>query len=61
MNNIAISPQIFLYALQNQNIERKFTNVLEKVKPNIDTNATIEQKDEIKADINTDINADKNI
>jgi len=64
MNNIAISPQIFLYALQNQNIERKFTNVLEKVKPNIDTNATIEQKDEINefnADTNVDINADKNI
>jgi hypothetical protein len=29
MNNIAISPQIFMYALQNQNVERKFTRSID--------------------------------
>jgi len=29
MNNIAISPQIFMYALQNQNVERKFAKTID--------------------------------
>ena len=29
MNNIAISPQIFMYALQNQNVERKIAKQID--------------------------------
>ena len=38
MNNIAISPKIFMYALQNQNVERKIAR-------QIDVNNLDEQKD----------------
>jgi hypothetical protein len=37
MNNIAILPTIFMYALQNQNIERKIVKNLSVVSTNIDT------------------------
>ena len=43
MNNIAISPKIFMYALQNQNVECKIVKNLDinmetKVEPNIEVN-----------------------
>ena len=45
MNNIAISPNIFMYALQNQNIERKIAKKIDLKQPDIkepivDTNTT---------------------
>ena len=35
MNNIAISPNIFMYALQNQNVERKIAKKIDLVTPTV--------------------------
>lgn len=35
MNNVAISPHIFMYALQNQNVERKIAKQIDLTKPKI--------------------------
>jgi hypothetical protein len=35
MNNIAISPNIFMYALQNQNVERKIAKKIDLVPPTV--------------------------
>jgi len=45
MNNIAISPNIFMYALQNQNVERKIAKKIDlkqplAEEPTVDTNTT---------------------
>jgi hypothetical protein len=55
MNNIAISPHIFMYALQNQNVERKTAKQIDIKNLNSDINANI--KSDIKSDINTNINS----
>jgi len=44
MNNIAISPHIFMYALQNQNVERKTSK-------QIDIKSLNQEKEEVKEDI----------
>jgi hypothetical protein len=55
MNNIAISPSIAMYALQNQNVERKIAKNIDLKKPETDT-TTINETTDIS---NIDINAAK--
>jgi hypothetical protein len=54
MNNIAISPHIFMYALQNQNVERKTAKQIDIKNLNSGINANINSN--INANINTNIN-----
>jgi hypothetical protein len=42
MNNIAISPQIFMYALQNQNVERKIAKKKEIILNNDNDSSLID-------------------
>jgi len=58
MNNIAISPHIFMYALQNQNVERKTAKQIDIKNLNSGINTNI--KSDINSDINTNINSDIN-
>ena len=62
MNNIAISPHIFMYALQNQNVERKTAKQIDIKNLNSgiksDINANINST--INANINTDTNTEIN-
>jgi hypothetical protein len=59
MNNLAISPNIFMYALQNQNVERKIAKKidikhLQKQEPeNINTNKSYNDTSEIDNIINS--------
>ena len=46
MNNIAISPNIFMYALQNQNVERKIAKQIDLTKPLVDMSAPIVKEEE---------------
>ena len=48
MNNIAISPNIFMYALQNQNVERKFAKQFDAKSHNFDANTTPISNDDIE-------------
>ena len=47
MNNIAISPNIFMYILQNQNIERK---IAKSININLETNKQFNEEDKIEED-----------
>lgn len=61
MNNIAISPHIFMYALQNQNVERKIAKKIDIKELNKEVNkgankgleSIIEIKNEIQSDEST--------
>ena len=54
MNNIAISPSIAMYALQNQNVERKIAKNIDLKKTDTETNTDINETTDIS---NIDINA----
>lgn len=56
MNNIAISPHIFMYALQNQNVERKTAKQIDIKNLNSGINANINANINTNSDINTEIN-----
>ena len=60
MNNIAISPNIFMYALQNQNVERKIVKKLDIKETLIDPNNNSTQIDELTNINNNDDNNDAN-
>jgi hypothetical protein len=60
MNNIAISPNIFMYALQNQNVERKIVKKLDIKETLIDPNNNSTQIDELTNINNNDDNNDNN-
>ena len=47
MNNIAISPKIFMYALQNQNVERKIVKKLDIRETSNNTNSGSTSVDEL--------------
>jgi hypothetical protein len=54
MNNIAISPHIFMYALQNQNVERKIAKKIDiKIlgTNNNDTNNNGTNNNDVKEDV----------
>ena len=59
MNNIAISPSIAMYALQNQNVERKIAKNIDLKRSDTETNDNTKTKDNTETiDIsNIDINA----
>jgi hypothetical protein len=64
MNNIAISPNIFMYALQNQNVERKIAKKIDLKQPLVeeptaDTNTTnIDALDSIPESLSEPLAAD---
>lgn len=47
LNNLAISPHIFMYALQNQNVERKIAKQIDLRKPNLETDNLISVVDKL--------------
>ena len=51
MNNIAISPSIAMYALQNQNVERKIAKNIDLKRSDTETN-TVSETDISNIDIN---------
>jgi hypothetical protein len=62
MNNIAISPKIFMYALQNQNVECKIvknldinmdTNVVTNVQTNVETNVQTNVETNVETNVDT--------
>jgi len=56
MNNIAISPKIFMYALQNQNIECKIVKHLDaNMDANIETNVQGNVQENIDSNIETNV------
>ena len=55
MNNAAISPHIFMYALQNQNVERKIAKQIDIKHLNTNITSSINNTN-ITSSINTDIN-----
>jgi hypothetical protein len=62
MNNIAISPHIFMYALQNQNVERKIAKKIDIKELNKEQNKQVNNEienetlsDELKTEIQTEI------
>ena len=66
MNNIAISPKIFMYALQNQNVERKIAKSIDVIKDKVEKkNDTtliedLHQRNSNNSDYNNDNNNDNN-
>jgi hypothetical protein len=54
MNNIAITPSILMYALQNQNVERKIVKIANNNETNTETNG------ETDAETNTETNTETN-
>ena len=59
LNNIAISPKIFMYALQNQNVECK---IVKNLKTNVETNkeTNVETNMETNVDTNKETNVETN-
>ena len=67
MNNIAISPHIFMYALQNQNVERKIAKQIDIKKLNqvsqtsLETNIEIIEKNFDSTNIETNLNQETTV
>jgi len=59
MNNIAISPNIFMYALQNQNVERKIAKKIDLKKP-VEEQEIKEDINEEVVDVNVNVNTNTN-
>jgi ribosomal protein L16 Arg81 hydroxylase len=67
MNNIAISPKIFMYALQNQNVERKIVkklDITESSPNNMNSDTTsidnLSNNEAINNEVNNGLNNDTN-